>query len=240
MNDEVQPSLGPPGDAEQMLLIDDADIDDCVLEWSVQKAGEYDGSRLVVRDPAKYAQVAMMLSEGMSVRYIKQKLRVAHGTIMAIREREAAAISTLKEQMAKGMRRVVQLSVEEIEHALQEHQRPLEESPTTDQVAVWQSRQIKPKDMAVIVGILTEKSELLSGGPTSRVAGTDEGPGHSELAAYMKGLRDHARAMDCSADKTAPKDITDQVDVAGQPGDQPLEMLESSSTQPPDAEDPDV
>jgi hypothetical protein len=193
--------------AQQLPLIADEDIDDGVLAWNIQKSGEYTGERLAVRDPAKYSQVAMMLAQGMSVRYIKKRLRVAHGTVMAIRTAEAGAISTLKERLGAGMRGAAQLCVEEITDALARHAEDLPEDATKTQLEEWKASRIDTKSLAIILGILVDKSELLTGGATVRVESTDAGPGHSELIAYLEDLRTHAETMDLSGEESGQKAI---------------------------------
>jgi len=193
--------------AQQLPLIADEDIDDGVLAWNIQKSGEYTGERLAVRDPVKYAQIAMMLGHNHSVRYIKDRLQVAHGTVMAVRTAEAPAISTLKERLGGSMRGAAQLCVEEITDALARLSNVLPENPTEAELAEWKASRIAPKDLAIILGILVDKSELLTGGATVRVESTDAGPGHSELIAYLEDLRTHAETMDLSGEESGQKAI---------------------------------
>jgi len=53
-----------------------------------------------------------------------------------------------------------------------------------------ETEKIAPRDMAVIVGILVDKAQLLSGGPTARLDVGASAPEHEEWNQVLAGLRD--------------------------------------------------
>ena len=172
-NDKAHSLLNPR--EEQLPLISSADMDDELFQEleGREQAGEFTGARLFAKDPARYEAIVSLLAEGLGVKLIGKILKVSPNTVMAVRDREPEAVDTLKERVADGARSVMRLCVEGIRECLLDEVR---------------AKKIGPRDLAIIFGIMTEKSELLTGGATARLETGPAEPGHQEFNEWLESL----------------------------------------------------
>lgn len=115
---------------------------DAVDLSALEAKGEFTGERLMARDPGKYRAIVRALAEHMPVKSIAQAFGVSEHTVRGIRSREVAPIAADKKEIAQTMREVVALGLDRLRETFHE---------------------IAPKDLAVTIGILTDKSLVLDG-----------------------------------------------------------------------------
>lgn len=187
---------------EQLSLIPSTEIDDGVFT-EMEQRGVFTGERLKVRDPQRYQVVASLLAEGLGVKTVAALAKVSVHTVQAVRDHEPHLIATLKEDIAKTARSTARLCVDRLRDAV-----------------LNPDSKISARDLAIITGVLVDKAELLSGGPTARLE-IGEAGGHGELQAFMEELRRRAQETDLGGDSGGTKeaiDVTDQVDPGDEPG----------------------
>ena len=160
-NASEAPQLDLPGIPQEFLA-------------AAEHQGEFTGERLFEQKPEVYRAIVYCLAEGFGVIRIGKLLKVSPNTVMAVRDREGQAVDIEKERLSKLYRKGARLAGERIVEDLLD-----------DEI----SRKIPANQKAVIVGILTEKSELLSGGATSRVAHAPTTPVNEDFDAYLASLK---------------------------------------------------
>jgi len=181
---------------EQLPLLPSSELP-ADLFYDSEKRGEFTAERLGAQQPQKYQAVKSLLSEGIGVKTVARIVSVSTHTVQAVRDREAPAIATLKERIAAGARSMSRLCLDTIRDALLDP-----------------DAKLSARDMAVVFGILTEKAELLSGQPTSRVNVSGEA-GHTELVEYLEGLRqEYSDRMDLEGEKAEEKVVEAEVGEA--------------------------
>ena len=164
--------LAEPAEAE----VEQLDLPGIPAEFlaAAERRGEYTGDRLFEQKPQVYQTIVYCLAEGLGMIRIGKLLKVSPNTVMAVRDREGEAVDIEKGRLANLYRRGARLAGERIVEDLLDDE---------------QARKIPANQKAVIVGILTEKSELLSGGATSRVAHSPAEPSNEDFDAYLASLR---------------------------------------------------
>jgi len=147
-----------------------------------EKSGNFTGARLQETNSAKYDAIVYLSAEGLGAIRIGKILAVSPNTVLAVRDREAPAVDIQKHQIAQRCRSAARLCLEAI----------------LDQLTRDSVDKIPVKDLGILLGILADKAELLSGGPTQRIEVT-QGATHEDVARYLMGLRAAAekqRAVD--------------------------------------------
>ncbi|MDD2766005.1 MAG: hypothetical protein PHE83_18740 [Opitutaceae bacterium] len=112
-----------------------------------ERAGRSTGERLA-RNRERYMAIVRCLAEGIGIRATARAFKVSPHTIFAIRDREAAAIATEKQELSRLMGRFVRMGVERLNEEL-------------DDIPIGQ--------LSVSLGIVSDKKALLDGDPTVRV-----------------------------------------------------------------------
>lgn len=139
-----------------------------------ESRGVFTGDRLFVRDPERYRAIVTLMAQGAGILKIAKLLNVSAHTVIAVRDREGAAIAIEKERLSNAARAGAQLCVEGI----------------VEDLASDEARQkISARDKAIIMGVLTEKSELLAGGATHRIEFVKAEAGHNDFNAYLDKMR---------------------------------------------------
>lgn len=138
---------------------------------------EYTAQQLLKRRPEVYRAIAHGLGEGLGVRQLARALGVSHHTVMAVRRNEPHLVATLKKGSAQLMRDVAALAVERLRDEIDD---------------------VKLEALPVVVGVLTEKAQLLDGEATQRVE-TVQGPTHADYAAMLAALEKKAQAIEVEA-----------------------------------------
>ena len=141
---------------------------------AAEHKGEFTGDRLFDQKPEVYQAIVYCLAEGFGMIRIGKLLKVSPNTVMAVRDREGEAVDIEKARLSNLYRKGARLAGERIVEDLLDDE---------------QAKKIPANQKAVIVGILTEKSELLSGGATSRVAHAPAEPSNEDFDAYLASLR---------------------------------------------------
>jgi hypothetical protein len=119
-----------------------------------ERAGIYTGVRLFRDRPEIYKGVCSLVAEGFPLRMISRLLKVHHYTIQAVIEREPALIEAEKERIGGLARSVTRICMERLIDCL----------PEMEIANLGDAQRV-----AVIMGISTEKWQLLTGGATARV-----------------------------------------------------------------------
>lgn len=119
----------------------------------------FTAARLFSAEPEKYRAIIALGAEGIGVQRIARILCVSPHTVLAVRAREPANVAIEKQRIASLSREASRMCVEGIIELLSDDER---------------ARKIPARDLGILAGILTDKSELLSGGPTVRVETTRE------------------------------------------------------------------
>jgi len=162
------------GNGEQLPLID---VDEAGLPAgayaSLEQRGRFTGERLFSGNPQLYHAVAKLLGRGqMSYREIAEVCQISVNTVCGIAYRESLPIETIRERLSRIGFDVTRLSLEALRDLLADPER---------------RKQVSAKDLAIISGIGTQNSQLMSGGATARF--NDEQvspPSHDD---YLKAIR---------------------------------------------------
>lgn len=163
-----QPSLFGAGGSESM----DAAL--FAAEESRCRNPEFTGARLFAKKPELYKSIIALSAEGLGVLRIGRLLHVSPNTVLAVRAREPVAVDIERKRLAGLSREAARMCVEGI----------LEMLADPKQVAKMSIR-----DKGIVAGILTEKSELLTGGATARL----ETQGHTasvDIVEYLRWIKD--------------------------------------------------
>ena len=152
-------------DEQQPTLFTSAEMDSKMFKAAEDK-GEFTGERLYKKDPGKYKIIVALSAEGMGVRRMGALLGVSPNTILAVQAREGEAIDTVKETIARLSRAGARMCADElIERLFNDEDR----------------KKISSRDLAIIEGVLVDKSQLLGGGATARVHVTGNEPGPDDF-----------------------------------------------------------
>lgn len=134
---------------------------------------EYTGAGLFEQRPATYKAIVHLSGEGFGVNRIAGIVGVSGHTVAAVQQREGGAIAIVKERLATLSRTGAQICAESI----------LEKLLDPDE-----RKKISARDLAIIHGVLVDKSELLSGAPTAIVKHTSDAAPLS-YDDYLNGLQ---------------------------------------------------
>lgn len=168
MADDSGAHFEPDGQAVLAL----ADLPGAHLLTEDELSGRYTAERLRSQRPAIYAECVRMLSGGASMRAVTRALGLHHYTICAVANAEPIAIEALKKRNANLARIGATLTVETIIEAVSDAAR-------RGDLTVADAQRL-----AIVFGVLTDKSELLSGGATARVAHRQEDMAEASAAIY--------------------------------------------------------
>jgi len=136
--------------------------------------GEFTGERLFARDPEKYRMIVSLLAENIGVIKIGRLLSVSPNTVMAVRDRERPRVDIEKQEIATQCRKGARLCTEAIVEKL---------SSEGGRGAV------SVRDLAVTAGVLIDKSQILSGGATTRIEHIIQAPEHDDFNDYLASLK---------------------------------------------------
>lgn len=179
-------------DAEQLELLSAEQIAEEVYASEEQPDGvlrpkpeaRYTGERLFGQRPQIYQLIVRLLASGIGIKRISSMCRVHPYTVMGVRDREGVAIETHKQQIADKARLGAELYVDGVIEDILE--RP---------------DKISARDKAIIAGVLTDKSQLLSGGATSRAESLrPDGPSMDDFNQWLEQME---RVEECNNDKPA-------------------------------------
>jgi len=189
---------------DQMELLPSSQMDDKLFDAEENpldgKPREYTAARFFAKRPEEYRLIVSMLAEGHTMREIARRFVVGHRTIVRIQAREmgSALVATLKQGAARKFRALANIGADVL-HEVLTH---------PDAVEAFKK---SPEKLAIMIGILQEKAELLSGGATQRVEVVDQ-------ANSYRALLEHARQMmGCQGDVGGQKGVVPGpgADVAG-------------------------
>jgi hypothetical protein len=114
------------------------------------RVGVSTGERLMAQAPDVYQQIVRLLGQGTGVREIKRLTGCHHRTIQAVSIREGQTIDTMRKELGARALGVASLALESLEEKIM-------------------AGSVKPGELAMTVGILVDKGQLLTGGATGRV-----------------------------------------------------------------------
>jgi hypothetical protein len=140
-----------------------------------EAAGEYTAERFAKQHPEKYLICVSLLAEGLGRKPISDMLRCSHHTVRAVQLREPNAIAIAKQRLGAMIGGGARLTVEAILDDL------------SDPKIL---KKIGTVQKGILLGILTDKYQLLTGGATSRVEDMRRRPEHEDFESYLAGLRD--------------------------------------------------
>ncbi len=138
-----------------------------------ESRGVFTGARLFSAKPELYKAIIALSAEGLGAIRIGRVLRVSPNTVLAVRAREPSEIDIEKKRLSELSREAARMCVEGIVEMLSDPD---------------QTKKMSLKDKGIVFGILTEKSELLSGSPTARVQSVGV-PTGIEVVEYLHWLR---------------------------------------------------
>ncbi len=164
-------------DTEQLDLISSDQMPDDIFreDEAGDKYGvrEFTAARFFSNEPEKYRTIISLVAEGLGVIRIGKLLKVSPNTVMAVRDREGEIVDIEKERISRAARSAARMCIEGIIEDLSDPER---------------RKKISARDKSIIHGVLIEKSELLSGGATSRVEIKNADPSHDDFNAYIDSL----------------------------------------------------
>jgi hypothetical protein len=165
-------------DEEQLDLIPSDQLPDEIFRDAEAGTGdgydhEFTAARLFSQKPETYLTIISLLAEGLGVIRIGRLLKVSPNTVLAVRDREGEIVDIEKERISSAARSAARMCVEGIIEDLSDSER---------------RKKISARDKAIIHGVLVEKSELLSGGVTSRVEVKHAEPTHNDFNSYLESL----------------------------------------------------
>lgn len=200
--------------------------------FSAEESGptpEFTGERLFSAKPETYRAIAALSAEGLSIRRIGRILHVSPNTVLSVRAHEPETIDADKRRLASLSREGARMCIEGI----------IEMLCDPDQV-----KKMTIKDKGIVFGILSEKSELLSGSPTARLQ-TIGSPPAVEVIEYLSWLRsEYARRTGLGEGKKGENggyQDTDRVEIVEHGAPCKPNLLDSGSGLPdsgPEALDP--
>jgi DNA-binding transcriptional regulator YiaG len=163
---------------------------------------QFTAARFFQQHPQEYREIVSLRAEGISIAACARLFSVSRHTVAAIDKRETSTESFIKQrdQAAYDYRRLARLGRERLEELLLDP----ENKPTA-------------KDLAVMIGILEDKAQLLSGAPTQRVdLQAADAPSHAALVAHLKQLRDqYDRSMGLGSENRELKAVAGESRLVG-------------------------
>ena len=141
---------------------------------AVARNPDFTAARFFSEQPQRYLEIVRLRAEGMSGKAVARMLQCSRNLVAAIDKRESgtATVEHLKREASNRYRHIARLCSESLEEML------LDDDQT-----------FEPRDLAILIGVLEDKAQLLSGGATSRVEVGDGRPGHEDVAAFFNELR---------------------------------------------------
>jgi hypothetical protein len=109
-----------------------------LLVPKAEQAHRFTGE-LVARNEAKYLAIVRALGLGLGRRQFARAFGVSHHTVQAIFEREPAMVATEKESTGRQLRRVVRMSLDATEEALEKGEIPKGSLPVTTAILIDKS-----------------------------------------------------------------------------------------------------
>jgi transposase-like protein len=158
--------MDAPQPDQPMLPLDAMPAGHELLLPAVEQRHRFTGEQ-VARCQERYQAIVRALGEGISVRAICRAFGVSHHTVAVIREREAGLIATEKTAVTMRLRRIVRLTTERLEEALEADELPVQSLP-------------------VVLGISVDKLMALEGAPTQVVEIRREADGASIKRAFAE------------------------------------------------------
>ena len=132
----------------------------------------YTAARFFSAQPDKYKAIVALSAEGLGVLRIAGILRVSPHTVLAVRQRSPSDVAIEKQRLASISREAARMCVDGILDILSDPER---------------AAKVPARDLGILGGILTDKAELLSGGPTMRIEHQrDVSP--EDVQEYLAGL----------------------------------------------------
>lgn len=175
---ETTTSLIKP-EREQLELLRSTEIPGAVFaeeENESRKGGrEFTAARFFAWSPEKYREILSLRAEGVPIASIARMYHVSPGTVTAIERREqgTAVVGEAKQRALLHYSYLIRLSCERLEEIL-----------------IDPEAKFPPQQLAVIIGVLQDKVQLLQGEPTARVEVT----GTPAVESYL-GLLNQARHL---------------------------------------------
>jgi hypothetical protein len=157
---------------EQPILFSSDQLPATCFEEDQGRNPIFTAARLFSTDPNKYQAIIALSAEGIGVLRIASILRVSTHTVIAVRQREPGGVAIEKQRIAGLSREAARMCVEGIIDILADPARVAK---------------VPARDLGILAGILTDKAELLSGGPTMRIEHQrDVSP--EDVRDYLSGL----------------------------------------------------
>jgi hypothetical protein len=126
----------------------------------------FTGERLKANRPDVYQGIVSMLGQGVGVREISRRLRVHHRTVQAVSMREGQTIDTMRRELGARALGIAGLAMEALEERIV-------------------AGSVKPGELAMTVGILVDKGQVLTGGVTGRTERVERVAVAQELDAML-------------------------------------------------------
>lgn len=203
-DDTSKDSLLAPDKGQMELLPSDQLPDVLFFEDEHPSDGsprKYTAARFFKHHPEEYAQIVSLMAEEHPIEDLARRFKVSKHTIYAIQARETAGavVARLKQQAATRYRSLARLSSDVLREVLVHD----------DAIRLFAKN---PEKLAILIGILEDKAELLSGGATQRVEIVDQ-------ADVYRTMLDHARKMmGCEGDLAGQKGPGPAAPADGAPG----------------------
>ena len=157
---------------QQPALFDSRQMGDALFAENETKSRnpEFTAARLFDRKPDVYRLIVALRAEGLSAKQTSDLLKVSRNTIAAIDKREAGSQTAeqYKRDAVFKYRHLIRLTMERLEEMIVERD------------------DLQPRDIAVVLGVLEDKAQLLSGGPTARLEVTGGEMSHEDLLDYIR------------------------------------------------------
>ena len=139
-------------------------------------ARQYTAARFFEHHPQQYREIASLRAEGLSVKALARLFSVSRNTISAIDKRETgtSTFAAHRAEAAQSYRHLIRLGCERLEEILLDP-----------------DSKLTPRDLSIMIGVLEDKAQLLSGGATQRVElAAAEPAGHASLVEHLKELKE--------------------------------------------------
>lgn len=137
----------------------------------------------IERDQERLQSILAMIAADAPGRYICRSHRVGWYTLQRIREEHGVKITTLKQSIARRMALFVQLGIEQL----------------LDDLAAGN---IEPDKLGILVGIITDKMQVLTGEPTV-IHGNSEGSKQFSVETFRERLA-RKQVIDVTPAATGP------------------------------------
>ena len=201
MSDTVKrDSLLSPSQGQMELIPSDQLPDVLFFEQENPSDGsprEFTAARFFKKHPEEYMRIVALLAEEEPIERLTRRFNVGKHTIYAIinREMAGAIVARLKQQASTRYRGLARLGSDVLREVL-----------LMDEAKLLFAK--SPEKLAILIGVLEDKAELLSGGSTQRIEIVDQ-------TTVYRDMLNQARAMiGCGGDVSGQKDV----DLAGSSG----------------------